>query len=256
MLGQLETHMQFQDVFREERYYCNHFFRLLCEKLNETPKSSGLARVLAQLGITLPSEPEIQGAEIYTEVAAFRDVYERVTNKETFLEDLYDQLLPIMQIQYKGLISQPIRPTELRVRIGNVHPSKYKDMVDEPDFERQDALFYREIGALFNAKPDYLILIPNYSIWIEAKYKSAFSISQITRMRNIGSICNSKLFGEFFSGHEPLIVLLGSNSRHLNAKKIENTKFLSWEQCSEIAAKVFTSGAADITSRALATISA
>jgi len=43
--------MQFQDVFREERYYCNHFFRLLCEKLIESPRFSGLARVLEELGI-------------------------------------------------------------------------------------------------------------------------------------------------------------------------------------------------------------
>lgn len=248
--------MQFQDVFREERYYCNHFFRLLCEKLIESPRFSGLARVLEELGIELPTDEEIQKAEIYTEVAVFRDVFAIAADKTSFLEELYDLFLPMMKSQYENLITQPVRPSVISNKLGYVHPSKYKDIIDEPDFERSDVLFYREMGALFNAKPDYLILLPHHSIWIEAKCSSAFSSSQISRMRNIGELCTTKMFSLYFAGREPAIVLLGSKKRHARAQKFENTRFLSWDKCAEISSDVFPTGTADITSRALAHVSA
>lgn len=248
--------MPFQDVFREERYYCNHFFRLLCERLSNTPESSGLARVLKRVGIPLPPSEALRQAEVYTEVAAFRDVFFHVSEKDAFLEGLFDSLLPLLQPQYKGLIGEPLRPSKLRARIGTAHPSKYADLVDEPDFEKSDVLFYREFGALFNAKPDFLVLLPAHAVWIEAKCSSAFSSSQVQRMRNIGALCASPLLGEYFGGREPSIVLLGSARRHAKAQGVEHTRFLSWEQCAGIAADVFAAGAEDVTARALARVAA
>jgi len=247
---------QFETVFREERFYCNHFFRLLCEGLSDRSGDSGLSKVLGLL--SLPTQPidAIEAAEVYTEVAAFRDVFFVNSAKDDFLEKLFDQFHPMLLAQYGTLVGNAQRPGKLRTRIGTIHPSKYADLVDEPEFDKCDVLFYREFGALFNAKPDFLILLPGQAIWIEAKCSSAFSTSQIQRMRHIGALCATDLFAEYFGHRQPTIVLLGSKLRHAKAQRLEGTSFISWQQCAGIAAEIFPAGPNDVTSRALAQVAA
>jgi hypothetical protein len=228
--------MSFIDVFREERYYCNHFFRLLCHTEGEA--QVGLTRVLKSLQLdTVEAYP----ADVLTEVAALRDVFFHNQNKDHLLECIYDLFLPLIEPQYNGLITHPIRPRDIRDRIGQVHPSKYGDEVREPLFERSDVLFYREFGALFNAKPDFLVLIPKMALWFEAKVESSFSATQINRMRNIASLCASQLLHHYFDTRQPALILLGSASRHRQAKRIQQTTFLSWGTCAEIALSLYGS---------------
>jgi hypothetical protein len=247
--------VQFEDVFREERFYCNHFFRLLCEGLSKRPEASGLSEVLGLLNLPKQSAPAIRNAQIYTEVACFRDVFFVEADKDNFLEELFDQLHPMLLRQYGNRISRTQRPVQLRTRIKTtVHPGKYRDLVKEPEFDECDVLFYREFGALFNAKPDFLILLPDHAIWIEAKHTSSFGTSQIQRMSRISALCSTDLFAKYFGRRQrhPTIALLGSEQRHAKAQKIEGTAFFSWQQCADIAKKVFPCRSDDITSRALA----
>jgi hypothetical protein len=198
------------------------------------------------------SADAIGTAKVYTEVACFRDVFFAEAAKDNFLEKLFDQLQPMLLAQYGNGITRAQRPEKLRARIGRVHPSKYRDHVKKSEFDECDVLFYREFGALFNAKPDFLILLPDHAVWIEAKCSSAFSTSQIQRMRRIGALCATDLFVEYFGHRQPTIALLGSELRHAKAQRIEGTSFISWQKCASIAAEVFPGGASDITSRVLA----
>ena len=248
--------VQFENVFREERFYCNHFFRLLCEGLSDRPGVSGLSKVLGLLSLPKQSADAIGTAEVYTEVACFRDVFFVEAAKDDFLEKLFDQLHPMLLAQYGSGVNNAQRPAQLRKRIGMLHPAKYRDRLKEPEFDKCDVLFYHELGALFNAKPDFLILLPDHANWIEAKCSSAFSTSQIQRMRHIGALCATDLFAEYFGHRQPTIALLGSELRHAKAQKIEGTRFISWQQCAGIAADVFPAGSNDITSRALAQVAA
>ncbi len=43
--------MKFKDVFREERHFCNHLFRLLCYKKEDGGKESGLGRFLSLMDL-------------------------------------------------------------------------------------------------------------------------------------------------------------------------------------------------------------
>lgn len=241
----------FRDVFREERFYCNHFFRLLCERLSDRPAESGLRRVLDLVGIDF-AEQHLEAAEVFAEVAAFRDIFFAHIDKDGFLERLFDRFVPIIEVQYAGLASPSLRPSELKKKIGAVHPVMYGDLVKEPEYDRGDVLFYREFGALFNAKPDFLLLLPKHAIWIEAKCNSAFSGAQIQRMRNIAVLCEAPELQSYFGHSRASIVLLGSAKRHQKAQGIAGTTFLSWEQVSVLAANVFAAGPADISSAALA----
>jgi hypothetical protein len=243
---------QFGAIFREERYYCNHFFRLLCERLSTSPEDSGLGKVLSLLSIPRQSLQAIEGAEIYTEVACFRDVFFAAEDKDRFLEELFDQFHPMLLEQYGPRIANAQRPARIRELLGRVHPSKYRDLIKQPRFDDCDVLFYRELGALFNAKPDILILLPDLAIWIEAKFSSAFSSFQIRRMSLIGALCEKELFANYFNHRQSYIVLLGSEVRHSKARIIEGCAFISWEKCASIAEQIFPAGRDDITSRALA----
>jgi hypothetical protein len=137
----------------------------------------------------------------------------------------------------------------LQERIGRVHPSKYADEISDADFEEADVLFYREVEALFNAKPDFLVLIPQIAVWIEAKAFSSFSSAQTRRMRNIATFCASPLFDEYFRKRRPAIFLLDFQCRHHKAQAIVQYLFLSWERCAQISAKLFSPS--DITARVL-----
>ncbi len=230
--------MNFSNIFREERHYCNHFFRLLCHDKEDSGINSGLGTILNELNIPECDNIEkISDAQIYTEVAVFRDVFAASDRKDNFLDNLYKLFLPIISEQYKGKIENPITPGEIRKHIGQIHPNRYG--LEISNFgSKSDINFYREFSALFNAKPDFLIIFNNKMYWIEAKYWEAFNLKQLQRTRNISTLCSSDLFAEYFNNAESRIILLGSNKRHKKAQSIENTHFLSWENCYEIAEKL------------------
>ena len=242
--------MEFSDIFREERYYCNHLFRLLCHEKETGGLKSGLGAVLSELGISdNATQSDIQRAQIYTEVAVFRDVFAAETDKNSFADKLYECFLPIISPQYNGSIRDPILPSQIREKVGLIHPSKYADEVEKFAQDKQDVLFYREFSALFNAKPDFLIVFKGKMLWFEAKFWVAFSSIQLQRTRNIATLCSSELFDKYFGKREPIVVLLGSDKRHKKAQSFDSTRFLSWEKCLEISLKLLPNGENNYTSK-------
>lgn len=242
--------MEFSDIFREERYYCNHLFRLLCHEKETGGLKSGLGAILSELGFSDDAtQSDIQQAQIYTEVAVFRDVFAAETDKNSFVDKLYERFLPIISPQYNGAIRDPILPSHIREKIGLIHPSKYADAVEKLGQDRQDALFYREFSALFNAKPDFLIVFRDKMFWFEAKFWVAFSSIQLQRTRNIANLCSSELFDRYFGKRESIVVLLGSDKRHEKVQSFDSTPFLSWEKCLDISLKLLPGGESNYTSK-------
>lgn len=242
--------MEFSNVFREERYYCNHLFRLLCHDKETGGLNSGLGAVLSELGFSKnATQADIQDAQIYAEVAVFRDVFAAESDKDTFTDKLYERFLPIISPQYNGNIRNPISPSRVREKVRLIHPSKYADEVEKFAEDKQDVLFYREFSALFNAKPDFLIVFKDKMLWFEAKFWVAFSSIQLQRTRNIATLCTSELFEKYFGKRESVIVLLGSEKRHKKAQSFDSTRFLSWEKCLEISTKLLPNGEDNYTSK-------
>ena len=159
--------MDFGAGIREERYYCAHLFRMLVEPA-PPGRESGLAEFCTAAGV----EPAGSGdaAAVYTEVALFRDAFFAAPDKDRFAEELYDAFVPILQPQYSGRLGTPTRPAALKELLGQIHPVQYADAVEKAELDVRDILFYREYSALFNAKPDFLLALPGWLVWIEAKY--------------------------------------------------------------------------------------
>lgn len=242
--------MDFSNIFREERYYCNHLFRLLCHEKETGGLKSGLGAVLSELGLSdNATQANVRDAQVYTEVAVFRDVFAAETDKNTFIDKLYAKFLPIISHQYNGNIRNPILPSIIREKVGSIHPSKYADEVEKFAEDKQDVLFYREFSALFNAKPDFLIVFRDKMLWFEVKFWVAFSSIQIQRTRNIATLCCSDLFEKYFAKRQPVIVLLGSDNRHKKAQSFDSTYFLSWEKCFDISTKLLPNGDNNYTSK-------
>jgi hypothetical protein len=241
--------MTFAEIFREERYYCNHLFRLLCYKKEDGGSESGLGAILSELGLSTYATPEnINHAQIYTEVAAFRDAFAAEQNKNDYINKVYELFLPIISLQYNGKIQNPIVPSDVRAKIGLVHPRDYAKQTRDFALSEQDTLFYREFSALFNAKPDFLIVVGDKMMWFEAKFKEAFSTEQLRRTQNIANLCSSELFEKFFQRRESMVILLGSEYRHKKAQSIDHTRFLSWEKCYDISMRLLPGGESNYTS--------
>lgn len=242
--------MRFIDINREERYYCNHFFRLLCHELETGGPDSGLRAVLEELGFAVSDDPkEISSAEVYTEVAIFRDVFAAESNKDAFLEMLYDDMLPILMEQLNNQVREPIRPAEVRAEVGKVHPNQYSEKVERFG-THNDILFYGEFSALFSAKPDFLVNWSGYSLWFEAKFRESFDSSQLQKTKNIAQLCSLNSVSKYFSHAEPLVILLGSSRRHKKAQQFEGISFLSWEDCYRIAGRILPHGEQNYTTQA------
>ena len=242
--------MDFSDIFREERYYCNHLFRLLCHDKETGGSRSGLGAILTELGLSDRAiQSDIQQAQVYTEVAVFRDVFAAEIEKDAFIDKMYDYFLPIITPQYSGTIRNPIPPSQIRDKVGLIHPSKYGDEVEKFAQDNQDVLFYREFSALFNAKPDFLVIFKDKMVWFEAKFWVAFSSIQLQRTRNIADLCSSELFHKYFGQRNPIIVLIGSNERHKKAQSFDSTRFLSWEKCLDISRNILPNGESNYTSK-------
>jgi hypothetical protein len=225
----------FAEVFREERHYCSHLFRLLLELKESEPMQSGLYKVLDHLGVKEGlTEESIRTAEVYFEAAVFRDVYFASERKEELLESLYDALLDLLRDEYDLAGDPPPRPKELLSGAKNVHPRLLSGIAEGHGLNQSAVFYYRELSSLFSAKPDLLIVLPSTTLWVEAKFWESFESEQIERTKRIAALSETKVFQEFFGGKSGKLILLGSEKRHKKAQKLGDA-FLSWEACSRIA---------------------
>jgi len=138
--------MEFKDIFREERYFCNHLFRFLCHKKEDGGKNSGLGRFLSLTNLPVNINMEtVAAAEVYTEVAVFRDFYHYHHNHQEFLVALHDAFLPTIRGQYGGKIANPTPIRDLLPQLQGIHPKDFSRHL--ADMEEDDKLFYREFSA-------------------------------------------------------------------------------------------------------------
>jgi len=244
--------LEFSEVFREERYYCNHLFRLLCHEKETGGPRSGLGAVLSELGFSdNVTSADVNAAQIYTEVAVFRDIFVAEKDKDHFADDLFQLFLPMICSQHNWNVKEPIPPSAVRQKVGSVHPRKYAEELRKIHASESDVRLYNEFSALFNAKPDFLIIFRDKMFWVEAKFWASFSSSQIRRTRNIADLCRSALFEEYFRMREPIIVLLGLKKKHSKTRLTEGARFLSWEQCQKISEDLLPGGSANFTARSI-----
>ena len=242
--------MDFKDIFREERHFCNHLFRLLCYKKEDGGKDSGLGRFLSLSNLPNINVETIAAAQVYTEVAVFRDFYhhhQRHHNRQEFLAAVYDAFLPMMQDQYGGKIANPRPIRDLLPRLQGIHPKDFSKYLEEGDSE-DDKLFYREFSALFNAKPDFLLICDRLMVWLEVKFWVPFDRKQLQRTQNIADLCSSDLFTPVFHNWPNRVVKLGTK-RHINARRDGN--FINWAQVAKIAEEILPYGADNYTTQAL-----
>ena len=236
----------FKDIFREERHFCNHLFRLLCYSKEDGGKDSGLGQFLTLTDLPIDlSVNTISGAEVYTEVAVFRDFYYYHPSREDFLLELYDRFLPMMQKQYRGKIATPTPLRDLLPELQGVHPRLFSRRVGPREENR---LFYREFSALFSAKPDFLVICDGLMIWLEVKFWTAFSRAQLRRTENIANLCSSALFAPVFGSKPNRLVMLGTR-RHVHAPKWGD--FIYWADVARIAEELLPHGADNYTAQAL-----
>jgi len=236
----------FKGIFREERHFCNHLFRLLCYRKEDGGKDSGLGQflTLADLPIDITVNT-VSGAEVYTEVAVFRDFYYYHPSREGFLLDLYDTFLPMMQEQYRGKITTPTPLRDLLPELQGVHPRLFSRRVGPREENR---LFYREFSALFSAKPDLLLVCDGLMVWVEVKFWTAFSRAQLRRTQNIANLCSSDLFAPVF-GNKPNRVMKLGTKRNVQIRK--EGDFIDWADVGDVAERLLPHGANNYTAQAL-----
>jgi hypothetical protein len=236
----------FQDIFREERHYCNHLFRLLCYRKEDGGKDSGLGRFLSLTDLSVDINAKtVAAAEIYTEVAVFRDFYHSHPSRQEFLLGLYDAFLPMIKEQYAGRIANPTPMQDLLPQVQGVHPKDFSRHLRDTE---DDKLFYREFSALFNAKPDFLLICDGLMIWLEVKLFTPFSRRQLRRTQNIAELCSSDLFATLFGNMPNRVMKLGTR-RHVHMKK--EGGFIDWTDVARIAEELLPHGPENYTAQAL-----
>ena len=238
--------MEFKDIFREERYFCNHLFRLLCYRKEDGGKDSGLGRFLSLTDLPININVKtVFAAQVYTEVAVFRDFYHYHRGRQQFLVALYDVFLPIIREQYGGKIANPTPIHDLLPRLQGIHPKDFsKYLADTED----DKLFYREFSTLFNAKPDFLLICGGLMVWLEVKFWVPFDHKQLQRTQNIADLCSSDLFAPIFDKQPNRVVKLGTR-RHFHARR--DGDFIDWADVVQVAEKLLPHGADNYSVQAL-----
>lgn len=238
--------MKFKDIFREERHFCNHLFRLLCYQKENGGKDSGLGQFLSLLDLPINiSIKTICAAEVYTEVAVFRDFYYYHPNRQEFLADLYDTFLPMAQEQYSGKIVNPTPIHDLLPQLGSIHPRGFSKHLENTE---DNKLFYREFSALFNAKPDFLLICDGVMLWLEVKFWSSFEYKQLRRTQNIADLCSSDLFVSIFANQPNHLIKMGTK-RHIHARR--DGLFIDWADVAQIAEKLLPCGTDNYTTQSL-----
>ncbi len=193
----------------------------------------------------------VSAAEVYTEVAAFRDFYHYHHNHQEFLVALYDEFLPIIREQYGGKIAKPRPIRDLLPQLQGKNPkdfSRYLADTKDDKLSEDDKLFYREFSALFNAKPDFLLICDGLMVWLEVKFWVPFDGKQLQRTQNIADLCSSELFAPVFAKHPNRVVKVGTE-RHIKAKR--DGDFIDWADVAKIAEELLPHGSDNYTAQAL-----
>lgn len=238
--------MEFKNIFREERYFCNHLFRFLCHKKEDGGKNSGLGWFLSLTNLPININVEtIAAAEVYTEVAVFRDFYHYHHNRQEFLVALYNEFLPMIQEQYGGKIANPTPICDLLPQLQSIHPREFSRHLADKEGEK---LFYHEFSALFNAKPDFLLICDELMVWLEVKFWMPFDSKQLQRTQNIADLCSSDLFAPVFSNRPNRVVKLGTK-HHIHARR--DGDFIDWADVAQVAEELLPHGADNYTVQAL-----
>ena len=238
--------MEFKDIFREERYFCNHLFRLLCYKKEDGGKDSGLGRFLSLTNLPININVKtVAAAEVYTEVAVFRDFYHYHRNRGEFLTALYEVFLPMIRDQYGDRIANPTPIRDLLTQLQDIHPKDFSRYLADTE---DDKLFYREFSALFNAKPDFLLICDGLMVWLEVKFWVPFDRKQLQRTQNIANLCSSDLFAPVF-GNQPNHVAKLGTKRHIHARC--DGDFIDWADVALIAEELLPHGTGNYTAQAL-----
>lgn len=226
---------------REERALCAHFFRLLHERLSEKGNSplGKIIQLLSQKDLWFINGPvHIQSLPfkkigIYSEAALIRDAYH--VRKGAELVQFMDQLTELIKIQEKvdncPLYSQRNdilgNPTE-------THPKQIRLKADYNGIHLSDGerRVYGAMQAMFNAKPDLLILIDNHMFVCEAKFTEAFDDIQLERTLRIAEVWADLLYKDLGLNEPPVysVIKLGAASQKPD---------LSWEEVNEIANSVY-----------------
>lgn len=187
----------------------------------------------------------IAAAEVYTEVAVFRDFYHYHHNHQEFLVALYDEFLPMIRRQYGGKIANPTPIRDLLPQLQRIHPKDFSRHLKDTE---DDKLFYREFSALFNTKPDFLLICNELMVWLEVKFWISFDRRQLQRTQNIADLCSSDLFAPVFGNRPNHVVKLGTK-RPIHT--LREGDFIYWTDVAQVAEELLPHGANNYTVQAL-----
>ena len=147
--------------------------------------------------------------------------------------------------QYSGRIANPTPIHDLLPQLRSIHPKDFSRYLENTE---DNKLFYREFSALFNAKPDFLLICDGVMLWLEVKFWSSFEHKQLRRTQNIADLCSSDLFVSIFANQPNHLVKLGTK-RHIHARR--DGLFIDWADVAQIAEKLLPCGADNYTAQSL-----
>jgi len=165
--------MKYDLYNREERALCSHLFRLLHEKLVDSPRDSALSKVLNIVHkknlVFKNKETRINFASlrfdnvgIFSEVALIRDAYE---NLKPNVNDFMDELTEIIKRQ------ENVNECRLYSQLPKVlcdcretHPKQIRAKAHSEgvSLSTDEMRVYGAVQAMFNAKPDLAITVDNH----------------------------------------------------------------------------------------------
>jgi hypothetical protein len=226
---------------REERALCAHLFRLLHEGLATDSESAPLravVRLLASRGVAI-SEGSLDDRRssdatpaILTEVALIRDAYfARKPNVSAFMDALVDLAAKQESVSERRLYSE--LPEVLRDH-RQTHPKQIATKARERGIELSDGerRVYEAVQAMFNAKPDLVIVLGDAFVVFEAKFTEAFDAEQLKRTEAIAQVWAELLYADLgFQAPPPYAVAkLGDAGAEVH---------LSWQDVLAIARETY-----------------
>ena len=213
--------MLYQKYNREERNLCAHLFRLLHEPVDDH----------RALRLFLNCE-HIDSFALYCEVALIRDAYHA---RKPHVKDFLDNMLKLIGVQKNcsdfRLYSQlphPLNDPQL------THPGQIRQKAKTSHIElsKCEDKVYGSLQAMFNAKPDLAVCLPDKIIIYEAKFTLGFDEEQIARTKNIGKIWSQLLYKDLGYDHPAPVEVKTLGLDKFNPE-------ISWSKILEIAQKIY-----------------
>ena len=211
--------MRYDQYNREERYLCCHLFRLLHEPAN------GYGPLRTFLG----GAEDIEGFSLFVEVALIRDAYRhRRSDPASFMDSLV--ALIARQQGVDGCRCYSLLDTDL-CNPALTHPRD----ISRKGLSRltaEESKVYGVMSAMFNAKPDLVIVLANRIVVFEAKFTLGFDPKQLARTRAIGEVWATLLHEDLGYARPPAV-----DVRTLGMSRFSPD--VSWEQVAKIAADTY-----------------